>query len=192
MTSQPRWSYVGQRCAPDDDRPDARDSAARLDGLKAAGDEQRLRTLAGQGERCAFVALVEVLVEGDRVDDLRALADAGDGRARVTLMELFLNGSREEELRAEVARSGEVHWLLAHLSRHGRSDEALAELDAWLAEHPDQVAAWRGRRLDLLLEAGRVEEVRRLAGDGDRAAARRLRQTEPASPTDGLDRPAAT
>ena len=178
------WSYHGpdRRCARDDGTPDAEACAARLDRLRS--DDEGLRALADAGDRCAFVALMELLVDADRIDDLRALADAGDGRALATLMEVHLLRADEGALRADVDRYEAIAWLLEHLVRHGRADEAVAELDGWLAARPDRRDAWRGRRVDLLLEAGRFNEVRRAAEDGDRAATRRLARLEPgAGPT---------
>lgn len=169
------WSYYGpsQRCSAADGTSDAVACAERLDGLKDQ-DGAALRDLADGGDRCAFVAWMEVLVDAGRTDDLRALADAGDGRALATLMELHLHREREDDLRADVARFDAIDWLLHHLEQRGRAGEAVAELDAWLAERPERRGAWRGRRLDLLLAAGRVDEVRGAAAAGDRAATRRL------------------
>ena len=175
-----QWSYYGptQRCAPDDGTAQSAACAARLDTLMAAGAELELRRLADEGDRCAFVALMEMLVVADRIDDLRSMAVGGDGRALATLMESLARSGREEELRAEVARFEAVGWLLDYLRDRGRAAEAVVELDVWLADRPDRQEAWRGRRLDILLEAGRVDDVRRAAAAGDRAAARRLRRLD--------------
>ena len=171
------WSYYGaaHRCALDDDADDARACAETMRNLYVAGDTEELRSREADGDRCAFVTLMEVLVDHDRIDDLRALAVAGDDRALATLMELYIVQEREAELRADVVRFGRVDWLLGYLVDHGRSPEALAELDHWIGVRPGTAVALHGTRVDLLSAAGQEYEVRRLAAAGDRTAVRRLR-----------------
>jgi len=52
--------------------------------------EDKLRQMADAGHRCAFVRLMELLVDASRVDTLRAMAVAGDNRAGVTLAEYWV------------------------------------------------------------------------------------------------------
>lgn len=89
-------------------------------------------------------------------------------------MAVFIDVGNTDDLRADVARFDAIGWLLQHLEQLGRAGETVAELDAWLAERPERRGGWRGRRLDLPLAAGRVDEVRGAAAAGDRAVARRL------------------
>ena len=48
------------------------------------------------GDRCAFIALIEILVDENRTAELRAMAEAGDSRAGVTLAEMLVNRGRAE------------------------------------------------------------------------------------------------
>jgi hypothetical protein len=102
------WSYYGaaHRYDVHGNADRERLCARTMRELRERGDEPELCRRAEAGDRCAFVALIEILVEGDRTDDLRAMADAGDSRAEATLMEMLVDQGREEELRGEVAAAG--------------------------------------------------------------------------------------
>lgn len=172
------WSYYGAAHRYDiHGDPDAqRRCEETMRWLRESGAERELRRRAQEGDRCAFVALVEILVDEDRTDDLRALADGGDDRARTTLLEMLSNHGREDELRAEVAAGrAALPWLLDHLSSRKRLNDALDELARWVAEHPEDAAWAHARRLDLLFAHGRVADVQRQAEAGDRVAIRRMR-----------------
>lgn len=173
-----QWSYYGAAHRYDiHSDPDVqRRCEETMRRLRERGAESELRQRAQEGDRCAFVALVEILVDEDRTDDLRALADGGDDRARTTLLEMLCIRGREDELRVEVAagRAG-LAWLVDYLSGRGRLNDALDELAGRVAEHPDDAAWAHARRLDLLLAHGRAADVRREAEAGDRAAIRRMR-----------------
>lgn len=82
--------------------------------------EDGLRQMADAGHRCAFVRLMELLVEADRVEALRAMAVAGDDRAGVTLAEYWVRRGDEAALRQEVEvwpRAG--LWLAGMLDERG-------------------------------------------------------------------------
>ncbi|WP_052311661.1 MULTISPECIES: hypothetical protein [unclassified Actinoplanes] len=170
------WSYYGaaHRYAVHEDEGADRLCDRTMGALRLAGDEAELRRRAGAGDRCAAVTLFEILVDADRLDDLRAMQEAGDDRAGVTLMEALTRQGREDELRREIAAGHDVMWLVHHLNDRGRMDDALAALQEWADQHPDQARLAHARRLTVLLEHGRVEEVRRAAESGDHTAARYL------------------
>ncbi|MDA3648620.1 hypothetical protein LZ318_17005 [Saccharopolyspora indica] len=150
-----------------------------MDQLEAAGDEVRLRELGfGDGDRCAFIRLIEILVDGDRLDDLRILARDGDGRAFTTLMELLFRTDRVDQLRAEADEFPSARLWLAQLHlRRGEVDAGLAEL---AAAELDPELGWsaHSERIAQLLRFGRVADVRAMAEAGDRVAGRRLRRFE--------------
>ncbi|RKT83942.1 hypothetical protein SAMN05421805_11284 [Saccharopolyspora antimicrobica] len=175
------WSYYGAAHRYDvHGTPEAASACARaMDQLEAAGDEARLRELAlADGDRCAFVRLIEVMVDGDRIDDLRALARGGDDRAFATLMELLFRTDRVEQLRAEVGEFASARLWLAQLHlRRGEVDAGLAELAAAELD-PEHGRSAHSERIAQLLRFGRLAEVRAMAEAGDRVAARRLRQFE--------------
>src|SRR5690606_20902970 len=106
--------------------------------------------------------------------DLREMAEAGDDRARTALIELLADRGREEELRAEAERGdgAALYALVGLMTGGGRIGEALELLDGGV--HPGLDRPARALRLEVLLGAGREEEVRRLADAGDRTAARAL------------------
>lgn len=73
-----------------------------MDQLETTADEARLCKLAyDDGDRCAFIGLIEIMVDADRVDDLRLLA-RGDGRAFATLMEYLVRTDSIDLLRGGV------------------------------------------------------------------------------------------
>jgi hypothetical protein len=144
--------------------------------LRLAGDEAELRRRAVAGDRCSFITLLEILVDVDRLDDLRAMQEAGDDRAGTTLMEALTRQGREDELRREVDAGQDIMWLVYYLNHRGRVDDALSALQEWADQRPDLADLAHARRLTVLLEHGRVEEVRRAAESGDHAAARKLRR----------------
>ncbi|MFW5418246.1 hypothetical protein J0910_16675 [Nocardiopsis sp. CNT-189] len=171
-----KWSYYGAAHRYDVHGGVGAERACRerMDRLVLGGCEAELRALAGAGDRCAFIALVELLVDADRTGDLREMAEAGDGRARTALVELLADRGREEELRAEADRGdgAALRALVGLMVGGGRTGEALALLDGGV--HPGLERQARALRLQVLLGAGMEEEVRRMAGAGDRAAARAL------------------
>jgi hypothetical protein len=171
------WSYYGaaHRYDVHYDPDTARRCVQVMRELRLAGDENELRRRAGAGDRCAVITLFEVLVDADRLDELRALQEAGDDRAGVTLMEALFRQGREGELRREVDAGQDVMWLVNYLSDAGRVDEALSVLEEWAKRNPELRRLAHARGLDVLLEHGHIQEVRRAAESGDYAAARRLR-----------------
>ncbi|MCO6007333.1 hypothetical protein NE236_20340 [Actinoallomurus purpureus] len=92
------WSYYGAAHRYDvHGVPEAQAACERrMDRLVIERREDELRALTADGDRCAFIALIEILVDENRVDDLRAMAEAGDGRAHATLMELLMNQERAD------------------------------------------------------------------------------------------------
>lgn len=175
------WSYYGAAHRYDvHGTPEATSACARtMDQLEAAADEARLRELAfANGDRCAFVRLIEIMVDADRLDDLRFLARGGDDRAFTTLMEHLFRAERVDQLRAEVAEFASARLWLAQLHlRRGEVDAGLAELAA-AERDPDHGRSAHSERVAQLLRFDRVAEVRAMAEAGDRMAARRLRQAE--------------
>ncbi|MFF0380163.1 hypothetical protein [Actinoplanes missouriensis] len=172
------WSYYGaaHRHAVHEDEAANRLCDRTMGALRLAGDEAELRRRAGAGDRCAAITLVEILVDADRLDELRAMQEAGDDRAGATLMEALTRRGREDELRREIAAGHDVMWLVHYLNDLGRTDDALAALQEWAAQHPARARLAHARRLTVLLEHGRVEEVRRAAESGDPTAVRHLRR----------------
>ncbi|GAA2853910.1 hypothetical protein Acy02nite_49910 [Actinoplanes cyaneus] len=161
--------------------------AALMRELRSVRDESELRRRADAGDRCAFIALLEILVDADRLDELRAMQQAGDDRAGTTLMEALVEQGREDELREEVAAGHDVMWLVDYLSERGRLDDALVALQRWARAYPDRDRLAHARRLDLLLNHGRVAEVRRAAASGDQAAVRRMRDVTGGQPAEKPD-----
>lgn len=172
------WSYYGAAHRYDvHDTPEATDACDRqMDRLEAAQDERTLRLLAyDDSNACAFIRLVEMMVDADRIADLRTLALDGDGRAFATLMELLVREDRVDQLRAEVPVFASARAWLAHaLVRRGDLDGALIEFEL-LESDPEHGHFAHSERLNLLLAHERVDEVRALAEAGDRPAARRLK-----------------
>src|SRR4051794_16227901 len=119
------WSYYGaaHRYAVHGSDAEEAACARRTAELVADGREAELHALAGQGDRCAAIAALEVLVDQGRLDELRAMGAAGHDPAFVTLMELYVRCGDEQALREE-ARSAERarFWLSALLARQGRVD----------------------------------------------------------------------
>lgn len=177
------WSYYGaaHRYAVHRTAGEARDCAWRMDRLEADGNEARLRELAGAGDRCAFIRLIEIMVDGDRIEDLRVLARAGDGRAFSTLMEYLVATDNTEQLRAEIAEFAEARgWLAQLYLDRGEHEAGLAELAAMENEAgPESRPVLRARRIDALIGLGRSADVRAMAEAGDRTAIRRLRRIPP-------------
>jgi len=174
LVSPGHWTYYG--AAHRFDVHGDAEEELRCDRTMSGLTEDELRAQALLGDRCAFIALIEILVDQDRTDDLRAMADGGDDRARRTLMELLANQGREAELRAEVAAGrGHAESLLTYLCGRGRLDDALDELIRWTDDHPEDAWWAHAQRLDMLLQGGRADEVEREAAAGDRVAIRLLR-----------------
>lgn len=172
------WSYYGAAHRYDiHGAPEAALACAEImDRLEAAGDEIRLRELAyDQGNRCAFIRLIEILVDADRVDDLRRLARDGDGRAFTTLMEYLVRTNSIDRLRAEVPEFASARIWLAQLHfRRGEVEAGLAELEAAESD-PDDGFYAHSERIRQLIRLDRIAEVRAMAETGDRTAARYLR-----------------
>jgi hypothetical protein len=143
------WSYLGDRyrCPLADKQLRCH---RRADRLLAEGDESGLRQMADDGHRCAFVRLMELLVEAGRVEDLRAMALAGDDRAEVTLAEYWIRRGDEAALRGETSTLPRTGLWLAQLFRNdGRRDEAVQVLTT-LAGDPDGDARHREEAQGLL------------------------------------------
>jgi hypothetical protein len=138
------WSYLGDRYVcplADEDRTCHR----HANELLTEGNEDELRAMAADGHRCAFVRLMELLVELDRTEDLRNMALQGDGRADTTLMEYLYHRKDQEGLRREAAHLPNANLYLAQLLADDHQfDEALNVL-AELETHPDH--AHTARRL---------------------------------------------
>jgi hypothetical protein len=148
------WSYLGDRyrCPLADDELSCHHEANRL---RTEQREDELRAMVVRGHRCAFVRLMELLVEADRVDDLRAMALAGDERAGVTLAEYWTRRSDEAALRDEIAvlpRS--AGWLAGMLAQQGRLDEA-AQVLRELVANADADPRHRDEALSLLKQLER-------------------------------------
>jgi hypothetical protein len=171
------WSYYGaaHRYDVHGDVDAERRCMETMRELRSARNESELRRRADAGDRCAFIALLEILVDADRLDELRAMQQAGDDRAGTTLMEALIRQEREGELRSEVAAGHDVMWLVDYLSERGRVEDALVALQDWAKAHPEMERLAHARRLDVLLRHGRVDEVGRAAASGDRTAVRRMR-----------------
>lgn len=173
------WSYYGAAHRYDiHGTPEATSACTRaMDQLEAAADEARLRELAyNNGDRCAFIRLIEIMVDADRVDDLRLLARGGDGRAATTLMEYLVRSDNIDRLRAEASEDASARLWLAHLHfRRGEHETGLAELEA-MESDPDNGFYAHSERIAQLIRLGRIAEVRTMAQAGDRMAIRRLKQ----------------
>jgi hypothetical protein len=137
-----------------------------------------LRALADAEERDADIRwraadrLARVLAAWGRIEELRARADAGDEQATYWLIELLAEQGRIEELRAR-AHTGNrqaADRLANLLIEQGRTDEGLPVLRALAA------SSWLDdvRLADLLVDLGRIEELRARADAGDEAAGERL------------------
>lgn len=128
------WSYLGDRyrCPIADERLSCHH---RANELLAGGDEAGLRRMVDDGHRCAFVRLMDLLVNADRVADLRELALAGDERAGVTLAEYLVRRGDEEGLRRETrVLPRTALWLAGMLRQSGRDGEALTVLTGLAAD----------------------------------------------------------
>jgi hypothetical protein len=136
------WSYLGDRyrCPLADDELSCH---VRANRLLMERREHDLRQMADAGHRCAFIRLMELLVDAGRVDALRAMAVAGDDRAGVTLAEYWVRRGDEAALRREVEvwpRAG--LWLAGMLEGRGAAAEARDVLAA-LADSPNADAHHR-------------------------------------------------
>jgi len=128
------WSYLGDRyrCPLADAELSCHHRAGRL---LAEQRDSELRQMAAEGHRCAFVRLMELLVEAERVEDLREIALSGDERAAVTLAEYWVRRDDEAALRWETAvlpRTG--LWLAGLLKDRDRKREAVEVLTALAAD----------------------------------------------------------
>ncbi|MFQ6396411.1 hypothetical protein ACLMAJ_23420 [Nocardia sp. KC 131] len=172
------WSYYGAAHRYDiHDTPEATSACAQaMDRLETAADEARLRELAHDGDRCAFIRLIEIMVDADRVDDLRLLARGGDDRAFATLMEYLVRTNSIDRLRAEAPEFASARLWLAQLHFHrGEHEAGLAELEA-MESDPDNGFYAHSERIAQLIRLDRIAEVRTMAEAGDRTATRRLRR----------------
>src|SRR5437773_11990746 len=95
------WSYLGDRyrCPLADAELSCHHRANRL---LAERRDSELRQMVDEGHRCAFVRLMELLVDAERVEDLREIALGGDERAGVTLAEYWVQLGDEAALRREM------------------------------------------------------------------------------------------
>src|SRR5438093_1017049 len=103
----------------------------RANRLLAEQRDSELRQMVDEGHRCAFVRLMELLVDAERVEDLREIALGGDERAGVTLAEYWVQLGDEAALRREMVvlpRTG--LWLAGLLKDLGRHSEAVEVLTA--------------------------------------------------------------
>ncbi|MBF6351898.1 MULTISPECIES: hypothetical protein [Nocardia] len=173
------WSYYGAAHRYDvHGTPEATSACTQaMDRLESAADERRLRELAfGDGDRCAFIRLIEMLVDSDRVDDLRLLARRGDDRAFTTLMEYLVHTNSIDRLRAQAVEfPGARLWLAQLHFRRGENERGLAELEATESD-PDHGSSAHSERITQLIRLGRIAEVHRMADAGDRTAKRHLRR----------------
>ncbi|GAB2661630.1 hypothetical protein GCM10027088_45020 [Nocardia goodfellowii] len=173
------WSYYGAAHRYDiHDTTEAGAACAQaMDQLETAADEARLRELAyDNGDRCAFIRLIEIMVDADRVDDLRLLARGGDDRAATTLMEYLVRTDSIDRLRAEASEDASARLWLAHLHfRRGEDEAGLAELEA-MESDPDNGYYAHSERIAQLIRLGRIAEVRTMAQAGDRTATRCLKR----------------
>lgn len=101
------WSYLGDkyRCPLADGELSCHHRKRRL---LVERRETDLRHMVDEGHRCAFVRLMELLVEAGRVGDLREIALGGDERAGVTLAEY---GARGVTRRSRAGRQPFCHAL---------------------------------------------------------------------------------
>ncbi|MEV4125747.1 hypothetical protein [Nocardia sp. NPDC049707] len=173
------WSYYGAAHRYDiHGTPEATSACTQaMDRLETAADEARLRELAyDDGDRCAFIRLIEIMVDADRVDDLRLLARGGDDRALTTLMEYLVRTNSIDRLRAQAPEFASARLWLAQLHFHRGEDEAgLAELEA-MESDPDNGLYAHSERIAQLIRLDRIAEVRTMAEAGDRTAKRHLRR----------------
>lgn len=167
------WSYY-RRYYVHDSVEQAAACEQTLAGLAEPGREGELRAEVADGNLCAFVRLIGILVDGERFDDMRDLARDGDGRAFATLMELLVRRGDQARLRAEsVEFPAAGYWLAALLVRQGAVDEALDVLRD-LSRLADHEHGARSQIVSVLRQAGRVDELRAMADAGDRAAGRQV------------------
>ncbi|MFI6369199.1 hypothetical protein ACIBG0_41630 [Nocardia sp. NPDC050630] len=171
------WSYYSAAHRYDiHGTPEATSACAQtMDRLEAAADEARLRELAYDGDRCAFIRVIEIMVDADRVDDLRLLAHDGDDRAFATLMEYLVRTNSIDRLRAEAPEFASARLWLAQLHfRRGEDEAGLAQLEA-MESDPDNGFYAHSARIAQLIRLDRMAEVRTMAESGDPRATRRLR-----------------
>lgn len=124
------WSYLGDkyRCPLADGQLSCHHRARRL---LVERRETDLRHMVDEDHRCAFVRLMELLVEAGRVGDLREIALGGDERAGVTLAEYGARRGDEAEPCRETAVLPRVGlWLAGLLRDRDREREAVEELTA--------------------------------------------------------------
>lgn len=170
------WSYYGAAHRYDIHGSESATQACErlMRSLREEGREAELRARTDDGDRCAAITWFEILVDQERLNELRDLGRQGDDRAFVTLMEHLVRRGREAELRREAAAEPYARfWLAELLEETGRVEEALAEL-ALLASHPKYRHGAHSVSLGLLVDRDRIDDLRRLADDGDRPAKRRL------------------
>nr|WP_240948028.1 NUDIX domain-containing protein [Planosporangium mesophilum] len=111
----------------------------RADLLLAQGRDDALRAMTDEGHRCAFVRLMRLLVDTNRVEDLRQIAAAGDDRATLTLYEYLSRRYAGDDLTAALRREATVLprmnlWLAGRLAEARRTDEALSLLENLTAD----------------------------------------------------------
>lgn len=154
------WDYLGDRyvCPLADEH---RTCHRRANLLLAQERADALRALADDGHRCAFVRLMQLYVDGDRVDDLHAMAGAGDDRATVTLYQYLQHRHHGADLETALARyAGTVPrlriWLAALIGEDpGRADEALKLLSP-LLDHDRYAQDARHAAYRIQVGAGRI------------------------------------
>ncbi|MEU4570244.1 hypothetical protein [Micromonospora sp. NPDC023956] len=140
-----------------------------VEALFEQGDADALRVRADAGCRTAPYDWAELMIEQGRVEEVRMRADAGGRAEAVRLAQMYERaGSLEqaiEVLRGHPDRACELAQLLA---KADRVDEAI-EVIGPLAAQDDESNALRLLH-DLLIKAGRDDELRSLGAAGDLAA----------------------
>ncbi|GIF01604.1 NACHT domain-containing protein [Paractinoplanes rishiriensis] len=151
--------------------------AARLlaDVLADRGAADELRTLAQAGNSWAAWRLANWLAANNQLDELRARAGNGDQNARMVHVRLLFGRGQTDDALAVLrqhADSGDEHalrWLSDALTALGRTADALALPQ----RRTVGTRSLHGERqhVDLLADAGRFDDLRARAGQGDTHAA---------------------
>jgi tetratricopeptide (TPR) repeat protein len=159
---------------------EAGDEATEIDlvGLLAEhGRIDELRHRADDGDEMAASWVTFLLSRQGRFDEaiivLRQRVDGGDGDAVGWLADLLIRQGRFDEattvLRQRVNAGDEyaAGWLAYLPAAQGHADEAITQLSQRLDAGNRHAAGWL---FDLLVEQGRVEELRQRSEAGDRHA----------------------